>query len=189
MPRAAKRPPVVAVEPITAEDVAQIWQRAARSPPQFPGDVCKQIAELLTHHRVHRAGDQRGSQHHIREAESARALLRFISSHLDQTICTPALMVSREDAERLRAALRNVLPALDPKGTSGQAHAPVWEGAAVIAWLIARDALATVRRSAGTTRKSVAVRFAAAATERMGFAGVTSEAVAKRLARIPALRT
>ena len=63
--------------------------------------------------------------------------------------------------------------------------APIWDIAADIAWRIARYALQEMGDHAGTTRDSVAVKFAATAVARFGFRNdgspPSTEAIAKRI--------
>jgi hypothetical protein len=82
---------------------------------------------------------------------------------------------------RLCDNLEEALPVLAPDTGS----APIWNMAADIAWRIARNALQDMGAHAGTTRDSVAVKFAAAAVARFGFLNdggpPSTEAIAKRI--------
>jgi hypothetical protein len=69
-----------------------------------------------------------------------------------------------------------------------QTQRPAWEATAIVAWRVARDGLKELGHPAGIWHTSIATRFAALATNRMGFTGVTPNALAKRLQRMKWLR-
>ena len=69
-----------------------------------------------------------------------------------------------------------------------QTQRPDWEATAIVAWCVARDGLKELGHSAGIWQTSIATKFVALATNRMGFTGVTPNALAKRLQRVERLR-
>jgi hypothetical protein len=96
-----------------------------------------------------------------------------------------ALAVSRDALTALRA----VLDAHNSPIGSKARHAPVWEACGVLVWEMAKHQLGLMGRDVGIDRKSVAVKFAALATKRMGFPGVTPLALGKRLERLSGVDT
>ena len=56
-----------------------------------------------------------------------------------------------------------------------------WEATAIVCWMLARDALTEINRQVGTSLDAVATKFAALATQRLGFPAVTPRAISERL--------
>jgi hypothetical protein len=61
---------------------------------------------------------------------------------------------------------------------------PPWLAAAVIVWMVARDALAELGRSAGTSPNAIAVKFVGLAMAKLGFGPIEPAAVSKQLRRL-----
>lgn len=76
-------------------------------------------------------------------------------------------------------ALRAVLPVLAPRTP---AYAPPWESAGIAMWCMVDQLLrANGRKAAGVSETAQPVKFAAAATIRLGFEGVKPRALARAL--------
>jgi hypothetical protein len=89
----------------------------------------------------------------------------------------------QERLARLRRQLERVDIAARVGARRRTRQPPIWEDCGIICWMIARDALRALDREAGHTADSIAVKFAASATQRLGFPRVTARALALRLAR------
>jgi hypothetical protein len=210
------------VKPLTASDVAELWEQATTKPDHRPTlAMCDDIAATLNQHLRQPEADHHHRDRDRTAAELIHKLLHHVSDDdlaIFETVppVQPSTYRVRpfEDYAKLaalRLALLEALPIYQPgvklspeqaiwfgatEGGSARAAAlvkaaaegplrrprtPPWERTAIICWMVARDTLNKLGHRAGTSQNTVAVKFAAAATNRMGFAGVTSLAVAKRL--------
>jgi hypothetical protein len=189
-PRKAKSE-LIDVLPITADDVEKMWRAASRRGPWPTRAWCEEWAPAFEDLRERGAYSRARalSRRNARAVAGIRALLADIEEDLQVTNRREAV-----DAAELRYSgagygvlgkvyedLAKALPVLAPDtGT-----APIWDAAADIAWRIGRDALHHLYEHAGTSRDSVAVKFAAAALARLGFRNgdnpPSAEAIAKRI--------
>jgi hypothetical protein len=212
MPRLLKRPFVADVPPITRDEVAGLWRQATKA-CCLSSEVCQHIAEQLTEHRGHRARELIAAPKRITDAARLLSYISASLAPLEAVPPSmPAEFLEIGAYNRLahlRVALIQSLPVLNPQYRRtpedaivlGQAPArwleedlshprkrpgnpPIWELAAEIGWILARNALEALGRSAGTSEKSIAVKFAALAAQRMGFPGATAGALAKRLSKM-----
>lgn len=192
MPRSRKRIGLVGnVEPITGAEVNAFWREATKTGP-FPSiEDCNRYAELLTQHIGHGARETLRARSNQRAVDAANLLLRRIAEilgpherardTLERVDPVALLLYTTPEIETLlslRDALSEALTVFRPTaGTS----APIWESCATLCWAAARHQLQAIGRKAGETADSVAVRFAEAATRRMGFPDVKRAAIAARL--------
>jgi hypothetical protein len=187
---------IVEAPPITADEVAAIWREATGQKPYPSEDKCKEIAEILTYHRHHGAAEYVTYIQNRRAIKAGQLLLKTFDewlNHLQGFDGTPPNLILDTDRynklsrfsqhTECKLALEAAITALDPRRRSTKASE--WEACASLVWLIARNALTELKRTAGRTENAVAVRFAVRATERMGFpkAKDKEEAFAKHLAR------
>jgi len=187
-----KRAGIEVVLPITADEVRVMWQAVAKPPhPQLAS--CQDLAETLTSCLYHGSAEHILRRRHSNAASYAKLLLQEIGQLLEPTRNAlrfedlPSPHVKPTDLNRIVAlekALEEALPILRPEGSTLGPPAPIWEEAAHVAWIAACHALNEIERKTGDTAKAVAVKFAAHATNRMGFDGVTPNALAKRLEKL-----
>jgi len=183
--------------PITPAEVAEMWRQSTSCGPYPSPRACELMAELLTFHREHGARNHIGPRKAAQLLQQLRGTRQALANYLlpveetRSSLAPPTdawpwlcFRLSTADYDKLVSictVLDEGLPVLERlSALGGTSRAPIWDMAAQIAWEIAREALQTLGRPAGTTSDSVAVKFAAIATRRMGFPGATPSAVSKR---------
>lgn len=180
--------------PLTANDVDAMWHRAMARGPYPDASSCANLAEVLNESWHHGAAAHLIEASHSAASIHARALLGQVKLALEpirtafksEELPKPYFGTDGIQAlELLERALERALPFLSPKESPGE---PIWEVAAQMAWEAASRELRQLRRKVGDTANAAAVKFAAEATVHIGFVGVTANAVAKRLAKLRAVR-